>query len=282
MTKFRTCPQCYRIVDVPGLCHRCRYDAAWARRIAVLSAVVLAILLCGWATSCKASVVTEEFLDRLAWRESRNNPAAVGRAGELGAYQLRACAVEHVNNKRGWKSSHKAAALGQGRKYARAYCQILEGELNKWLGRQPLQIEVDHAYRLGPTGFLRRKGAGPLSPGPSAAFSRATISPLGANRIARGDGPGRLSWSRMDRARIQHGSDNFAPARGAMGLTERHQVPGSIPEQAISCEGREGNGKLVAASPLRHMGERQPDSAEQVGAKGVTAGETASISPISK
>lgn len=161
MNAFLTCPNCHRVIDVPGLCHRCRYETAWAKRIAVLCAVVLVILLCGWATSCNgASVVTEEFLDRLAWRESRNNPAAVGRAGELGAYQLRACAVQHVNNKLGWKSSHKAASLRYGREYARAYCQIIEGELRRWLGRQPIQVEVDHAYQLGPTGFLRRQGAG--------------------------------------------------------------------------------------------------------------------------
>ena len=84
---------------------------------------------------------------------------------------------------------------------------------------------------------------------------------------ALGHGPGMESaWMHQTSA---------SPAR--MEFTTSHQVPVSIPEQAISCEGREGNGKLVAASPLRHMRERQPDSEEQVGAKGVTAGETASI-----
>lgn len=113
------------------------------------------------AKSCHgATVVTEEFLDRLAWRESRNNPAAVGQVGELGAYQLRACAVEHVNNKKGWKSDHKKAALKEGRKYARAYCMSLESELGRWIGRPLVQSEVDHAYQLGPTGFLRKLKAG--------------------------------------------------------------------------------------------------------------------------
>lgn len=127
--------------------------------LVVLLALSLALMFS--AKSCHgASVVTEEFLDRLAWRESRNNPAAVGQVGELGAYQLRACAVEHVNNKKGWKSDHKKAALQEGRKYARAYCMILEREIARWIGRQPVQAEVDHAYQLGPTGFRRMLKAG--------------------------------------------------------------------------------------------------------------------------
>lgn len=163
MNHWLTCPVCFRVVDKPGPCHHCKRREGVCFLWFIIA--ISALILCG-ASSCRgASVVTEEFLDRLAWRESRNNPAAVGRAGELGAYQLRACAVQHVNNKLGWKSSHKAASLRYGREYARAYCQIIEGELRRWLGRQPIQVEVDHAYQLGPTGFLRIQGAGQFRKG---------------------------------------------------------------------------------------------------------------------
>jgi len=134
-------------------------ERVWKTCVWIGVALILVAILTA-KRSDGASVVTEEFLDRLAWRESRNNPSAVGRVGELGAYQLRACAVEHVNNKLGWKSDHKKAAIKEGRKYARAYCMILEGELGRWIGRQPIQSEVDHAYQLGPTGFRRMLKAG--------------------------------------------------------------------------------------------------------------------------
>ncbi len=135
-------------------------DEAWARRVAVLAATALAVLLCGWATSCRGSVVTEEFLDRIAQRESGNNPLAIGRHGERGAYQLRLCAVQEVNNTLGWRMPFEAASVKHGRAYARAYCLRVEKLLRSALRRQPTQPEVYDAYRLGPTGFLRRKGAG--------------------------------------------------------------------------------------------------------------------------
>ena len=61
-------------------------------------------------------------------------------------------------------------------------------------------------------------------------------------------------------------------------LTASHRVPGSIPEQAISCAGREGNGESMATMQEQAQRERQPDSDDRAGAKGVTAGETAPLS----
>lgn len=40
----------------------------------------------------QASIVSEDYLDKLAIVESDNRPKAVGRAGELGAYQLKQAA----------------------------------------------------------------------------------------------------------------------------------------------------------------------------------------------
>lgn len=97
-----------------------------------------------------ASVVTEEFLDRVAWRESRNNPHAVGSKGELSAYQLRPCAVQHVNQTRGWRFSFEAATRNHARAYARAYMMICEREMKQRLRRQPTQAEVYRAYNRGP------------------------------------------------------------------------------------------------------------------------------------
>lgn len=216
MTNFRTCPECFSPTKDPGICERCRWRES--SRFLVLI-VVLSLGLIALCQSCRGSVVTEPFLDSIAQRESGNNPSAIGRAGELGAYQLKRCAVAQVNSDRGWRMPFRRAAVDHGRAYARAYCLYIERVLSVRMRRQPSQSEIYRAYRFGP-----------FTPGPSAAFSRATISPLGANRIARGDGPGRSSWSRMDRARIQHGSENFAPARGAMGFqTLTHPMPPSCP-----------------------------------------------------
>ncbi len=110
-------------------------------------------------TSCAAGVVTIPFLDDIAWRESRNNPRAVGKAGELGAYQIRAVAVQEINKRLGWHCSHRQAAITHGRAYAQALCVLNEIELRKRLGRQPIQAEVYHAYQLGLSGAIRTMAA---------------------------------------------------------------------------------------------------------------------------
>lgn len=117
---------------------------AWVGVALILVAILTA------KRSDGASVVTEEFLDRVAWIESRNNPNAVGKAGERSAYQLTPKAVEHVRTERGWKHSFSEATKRHARAYARAYLIICERVLTKRLKRQPTQAEVYAAYNRGP------------------------------------------------------------------------------------------------------------------------------------
>lgn len=107
----------------------------------------------GWiafANSCKASVVTEEFLDRVAWIESRNNPNAVGKAGERSAYQLTPKAVIDAKKTLGRDDSFQVATKFHPRAYARHYLLLCERVLTKRLNRQPTQAEVYRAYNRGP------------------------------------------------------------------------------------------------------------------------------------
>lgn len=146
------CPACAIPVSAAGAtCHRCQSKAESKAIFRTSCYLMLAVF--GWiafANSCKASVVTEEFLDRVAWIESRNNPNAVGKAGERSTYQLTPKAVEHVRTTRGWKHSFSEATKRHARAYARAYLILCEQVTARRIKRQPTQDEVYRAYNRGP------------------------------------------------------------------------------------------------------------------------------------
>lgn len=148
------CPACACVVSAPGAtCHRCqsKAESSVVSKVCVVLGVAITLALLAATTKCHgASVVTEEFLDRVAWIESRNNPNAVGKAGERSAYQLTPKAVEHVRTERGWKHSFSEATKRHARAYARAYLIICEGVTARRIKRQPTQDEVYRAYNRGP------------------------------------------------------------------------------------------------------------------------------------
>lgn len=115
-----------------------------------LGVAVIIVAILAAKRSEGASVVTEEFLNRVAWIESRNNPNAVGKAGERSELQLTPGAVRHVNETWDWNKSFHAATRYHARAYARAYLIICERALVKRLKRQPTQAEVYRAYNRGP------------------------------------------------------------------------------------------------------------------------------------
>lgn len=123
------CPCCERIflTDTPGeLCSYCeaiRLDRVQSLK---LLAWIITITFVLAAVSCRgASVVTDAMLDRVAWAESRNNPHAVGRAGERGAYQLKSIAVREVN--RVYRANYTPAdRVARGREIAALYLAICE------------------------------------------------------------------------------------------------------------------------------------------------------------
>jgi len=77
--------------------------------------------------SAGASVVDDALLNKVAWVESRNNPRAVGKLGELGAYQLRPIAIREVNRVYGTKYHIRdARKMVESREIARLYLLICE------------------------------------------------------------------------------------------------------------------------------------------------------------
>lgn len=135
------------------------WAAEWAKGQAIESciyivAIVVFLIVCG-VRSCHGGVVTEQFLDSIAQRESGNNPAAVGKKGERGAWQLRPIAIAEVNRVYLWRFSGNAAAVSFGRAYARANLLIIERGLFRTLGRQPTTNEIYCAWRYGIRGALR-------------------------------------------------------------------------------------------------------------------------------
>lgn len=77
--------------------------------------------------SAGASVVDDALLNRVAWVESRNNPRAVGKLGEIGMFQLRPIAIREVNRVFGTKYHiPDARKMVESREIARLYLLICE------------------------------------------------------------------------------------------------------------------------------------------------------------
>jgi hypothetical protein len=103
----------------------------------------------------QASIVSEDYLDRLAIVESNNRPKAVGRAGELGSFQLKEAA---------WTDSVRRmfGRIPQSYAYSRSNCfdpvksRAVAREHLLWLERTmtkegftPNKISLYMSYNLG-------------------------------------------------------------------------------------------------------------------------------------
>lgn len=154
MKPFNTCPTCYCVVDAPGdYCHRCtqKLESKVIFRVCVWTMAIIMIGIMVAPKSCHgASVVTEEFLDRVAWIESSNNPKAIGKAGERSEYQLTPRAVIDAAKTLKRNDSFHVATARHARKYARHYLLLCERVLVNRLKRQPTEREVYAAYNRGP------------------------------------------------------------------------------------------------------------------------------------
>lgn len=85
------------------------------------------------------------------------NHRAVGRHGEIGAYQLKPIALRDVNKNFGWR--YTVADLrdpSPARAVATAFLGLQERKLLGYLRRQPTQSEIYSAYRYGFAGWKRR------------------------------------------------------------------------------------------------------------------------------
>ena len=121
------------------------------------------IILLLTAAAAHATVVTDQFLERVAYVESNNNPRAVGDKGKaVGAFQFWSVSWEHTSQLRKAKNLpvYPYAAAGdaaKAREYARTYLQYLEASLTKSLGREPSRGEVYAAWNCG-LGRFRQLG----------------------------------------------------------------------------------------------------------------------------
>ena len=265
--RCRSC-NCYLVSLTEGpRCFDCR-----SRRRVLLWVALLTIGFLFLCARARGGVVTEEFLDRVAWTESRNNPAARGKHGELGAWQIKAIAVAECNRVYGWRLSH-GSVVDQvvGRAAARGYCLILENTLRARLGRQPSPSELYRSYRLGAAGFMRSIAAGPFctprqnpacagrgndfTQGAKVASEPHKLALVGAIPTPAPISPS-ASWRRSaEKASEPLGQGNAAPLVNAPG----HPEPGSTispttPRTGASAtDGRVGTQK----SPRWHGGSNE-------------------------
>jgi hypothetical protein len=107
---------------------------------------------------CYASQVTPEFVHWVGVRESGMNHAAVGRAGEIGAWQVKPIALRDVNKHFGWRYTVADLRLeANASRIATAFLRLQERRLRVLLRRQPSQSEIYGAYRLGFARWKRRE-----------------------------------------------------------------------------------------------------------------------------
>lgn len=122
---------------------------------------ILVLLLT--AAAAHATVVTDKFLERVAYVESNNNARAVGDKGKaVGAFQFWAVGWEHASQLRKAKGLpvypyYAAVDTAKATEYARTYLQYLEASLTKSLGREPTAGEVYAAWNCG-LGRFRQLG----------------------------------------------------------------------------------------------------------------------------
>jgi hypothetical protein len=89
-------------------------------------------------------------------KESGMNHSAVGRAGEIGAWQVKPIALKDVNRHFGWRYTAADLRLeANASRIAAAYLMMQERRLRVLLRRQPSQFEIYGAYRLGFAGWKR-------------------------------------------------------------------------------------------------------------------------------
>lgn len=124
------------------------------RRQLIIILALSALCIVG-AVRCRGGVVTDSFISRVIWKESRNNPKAVGKAGERGLGQLTRAAWRDVNAYFGWSATYEQAVTIYARQYVQGFLIMQEGRLRARYKRQPSEGEVYRAYNRGFRGATR-------------------------------------------------------------------------------------------------------------------------------
>ena len=130
MKPFNVCPSCCSVVDASGAyCHRCTQkleSKVWFRACVFIATAILIWVMVA-PKSCHGATINASHMHAIAIKESGNNPRAVGKAKELGKFQLKAVAVKEVNRVTGTKWKHSDAIDPELSDYiAYAYMRICQ------------------------------------------------------------------------------------------------------------------------------------------------------------
>lgn len=125
-------------------------------------------------TTNASALNIERLVDSIGEIESGMNHQAVGDNGSArGAWQLHKEAWIDAGKRLGlkfpWPYAHDGAI---GRRYAKAYAELVIEQLQRKLERDPTPQEVYAAWRLGVSGFFKRGGYSGVSKSIKASCDR--------------------------------------------------------------------------------------------------------------
>lgn len=117
--------------------------------------VILGVML--MATAVQAVEVTDLFLGRIAWVESRCNPSAINfSSNAYGMYQIRALYLQDANMLLGTAYTlNDMLDPVKAEKVVRAYLGHWGAKFAKRNGRQPTEEELARIHNGGPRGAER-------------------------------------------------------------------------------------------------------------------------------
>ena len=126
--------------------------------VAFVLGAVIVFMICGTAmTRCHGSEVTPAFVDWAIQRESKGNPKARGKNGEVGLLQIKRIALADVNADAGTNYTMRDLLDPVVNRWVGTrFMHIQERRLVAYLRRQPSQSEIYGAFRRGFKGVMAK------------------------------------------------------------------------------------------------------------------------------
>ena len=139
------------------LCH-VREGGFVKRSLLTLSALLMGSLVACRVVSAGEGARTSTLIERISYRESRNNDDAIGDHGDsLGRFQMSSAAWADVNSLRRSQRLPEfqhgfAHDPGIGREYCVQFLHILNSHFHRTFGRDATETELLRMYRKGFSG----------------------------------------------------------------------------------------------------------------------------------
>lgn len=125
------------------------------KKVGIITGIIFALFY-----NATAGVVTLEFQSAVIQRESGWNPKAIGRHNERGLFQIKPSALKDLRKEYAWTVADWQLMLPEINKACgQGYLVLTERRLRNKLGRPPTEWEVYQGFKLGVTGFMRRRNA---------------------------------------------------------------------------------------------------------------------------